>query len=123
MVDKTRSQLEMAAAVNRASRQESLKEIQDKSNDRLLGIISKKIQTCFIGNIARFEEFFGRIWGHGKKREDCTPNELKWREVWNNCRNQILNFGNSHIRAIQNEIPQYEMTWKGFNYTFKGENK
>lgn len=117
------TQLERASNVIHKEIEESGKKYKESSRQRLLNILEKKFQTSFIGDIARFERFFGRIWGHGKRKEDCTPNELKWLELWTACRSEILDNGNAQIRAIRVELPQYDITWNRYSYKFNSENK
>lgn len=95
---------------------------KQNSKERLQNITNKKLQTSFIGALDRFEKFFGRIWGFGKKKEECTPNELKWRQIWEECRNEVLNNGNAQIRALATELLQYEMKWMRHRYTITPEN-
>jgi hypothetical protein len=91
---------------------------QEASRRRLARILKKKITTSFIGALARFETFFGPdIWGHGKPEEDCTPEQLAWREVWEQCRTEVLNNGNNQLRAVENEIVQYCVNWNRYQTT------
>lgn len=94
------------------------------SKDQLSRVIRKKTNTIFIGAIAQFEKFFGRLWGHGKDDEDCTPAELEFRKVWMECRTEVLNGGNAQLRALLNEISQYEIVWNRhhLDLVVQGEN-
>lgn len=86
----------------------------ETSRQRLLKIVKKKATTSFIGAIARFEQFMGALWGHGKPPEECTADELAWREVWEECRNEILNNANNQQRAVENEFAQYTIRWNRY---------
>ena len=83
----------------------------ESSKHRLMKNIEKKFQTTMIGSLACFEEMFGELWGHGTPREDLTPEELYWREKWDNARTEVLNNGNNQLRATTEEISEYTLTW------------
>jgi hypothetical protein len=71
-------------------------------------IVASKSRTSFIGALARFEHYFGHLWGHGKSQKDCTENELAWRREWENCRTDILNHANHQLRSIEKELNNRE---------------
>lgn len=100
---------------------ERAKKYEESSSDRLLNITSKKIKTAFIGAIATMEDYFGELWGHGLTEDECTDDQLYWRKVKEECRNEILNKGNGQIRAIENEFKQYSVKWNRYNLTMKEE--
>lgn len=105
-------QMEQAAISNMKSEQERHKRFQESSLKRLKTIVEKKLRTTFIGDISRFEEYIGKsLWGHGQDEDDCTPEQLKWRQVWEKCRADILTNGNNQLRAIQSELVQYTIEW------------
>jgi hypothetical protein len=78
---------------------------QQVSQRKLLTSLRKKCQTIFIGDIARIEKYFGFLWGQGKK--ELTPEERKWRTYWEKCRTEILDNGNTQLRAVENEINEH----------------
>lgn len=80
---------------------------------RLESTLAKKIETSFIGALSKFESYFGVIWGHGKTLNDCTESQRQMRGVWNRCRTELLNNGNSQIRAIKSELGQHDVFWNG----------
>lgn len=81
---------------------------EDESRKRLGRIIDKKIMTSFIGAVAKFEEFFGHLWGHGLSLDqELSESENRNLELWNECRNEVLNNGNSQKRALQTELLLY----------------
>jgi hypothetical protein len=86
----------------------------EQSRKRLLRILEKKMTTCFIGAISKFETYFGVLWGHGKDEADLTAAELEWRDIWNVARTAVLNNGNNQLRAVQSELVQYTMTWNRY---------
>jgi hypothetical protein len=72
------------------------------SRERLCASCGKEDYHVFIGALARFEEFFGAAWGPRPARaEECTPDQLAWREVWERCRTEVLNNGNNQNRAVE----------------------
>jgi hypothetical protein len=89
---------------------------RDNSKKRLINNIEKKFKTTMIGSLASFEKYFGELWGHGG--EDLTAEELRFRELWEQARTEILNNGNSQLRIAQEEIAQYSMTWNRYHIDF-----
>jgi hypothetical protein len=79
-------------------------------------ILQKKFQTTFIGAISQIELEFGFLWGNNKNIEDCTPTEKEWFERWQRLRTRILDNGNNQLRAVENELEQYAMTFNGYQY-------
>lgn len=92
----------------------SLKKNNTKNSPRvdLLKLLRKR-RTTFIGNISILENKIGFLWGHGKKGE-LTEDEQKWKEIWTEIRNEILNNGNNELRALVKEIDEYDITWKRY---------
>lgn len=90
---------------------------EEQSKRRLLRIVEKKLNTAFIGAISKFETYFGHMWGHRKDESELTPEQRKFRDLWSNCRTDILTNGNNQIRAVQAELVQYTMVWDGFTVT------
>jgi hypothetical protein len=88
---------------------------KDKSKKRLSNIISTKIKTSFIGAISCCEEHFGFLWGHGKEDVELDENELAMKEIWENVRAQILDNGNTQLRASINEISNYTINWDRYH--------
>lgn len=74
---------------------------------RLLRSCERRLSTAFVGALSRFETWFGRLWGHGRHREDLSPEELVWREAWEACRNDVLNNGNNQVRALQADVLEF----------------
>lgn len=98
------------------------------SKRRLEGIVEKKSKTIMIGALARFEERFGVLWGHGKPEGELSEEEKAWRELWDVARTEVLNNGNNQIRAIKEEMGRYAVTYEGYHVklpvksvTFNGE--
>lgn len=109
-------QMWAAAQLNKTDREKSRERLKSASRERLLRIIETKIRTTMIGALAAVEESIGReLWGHGRPRCDCTPEQLRWRDVWENVvRPAILNNGNNQLRAMQAEVALYEIIWTGY---------
>lgn len=97
---------------------------QESSKKRLLNNIEKKFNTTMIGSLAVFEDCFGHLWGQDKRFNELTELEKEWREVWNEARSKVLDNGNSNLRAAQNEIAQYTLSWDRYitEMPFKGRN-
>jgi hypothetical protein len=87
---------------------------KDNSKRRLLNNLKKKFDTTIIGSLAAFEDRFGELWGHGFPVEELDEDQLYWREVWADTRSKILDNGNANLRAAQNEIAQYTLSWNRY---------
>jgi hypothetical protein len=69
-----------------------------------------KLKTAFIGAIDRFEESFGHLWGHGLDYGELSSEQKRWREVWEHCRDNVLDNGNDQLRSLLKEIEGYNIT-------------
>jgi len=96
---------------NKKRKEESYK---DNSKRRLLNNLKKKFDTTIIGSLAAFEDRFGELWGHGLPNEELDEDQLYWREIWADARSKILDNGNANLRAAQNEIAQYTLSWNRY---------
>ena len=65
-------------------------------------ILRKKIETTMIGALARFEDGFGDIWGIDN--DNPTQEQLRYRIIWENIRNEILDHGNNQLRKGISEL-------------------
>jgi hypothetical protein len=87
--------------------------------NKLIKDIEKKCTTIMIGSIARFEKMFGYLW------EDDTEQSDKYYDMWQHARQDILNFGNHHIReAIENLYKHFmnNKDNKEYSYEFRFKN-
>ena len=91
---------------------------KDNSKRRLLNILKKKFDTTIIGSLAAFEERFGDLWGHGLSMNDLDEDQRYWRDAWMETRSKVLDNGNSNLRAAQNEIAQYTLSWNRYVTNF-----
>lgn len=105
------------------------KEFAEQSRKRLQKIAATKIRTTFIGSLSEFEKSFGFLWG--LSGEGLTAEQSKllsvlddagfgiefFREAWDNARTAVLNNGNNQMRALDQEISQYSMTWNRYHMT------
>lgn len=82
-----------------------------ESKERFSANARKKMETCFIGIIDKFETNFGYLWAHGSKRPR-TDVEQQFKELWDKCRQEILDHANHQKRALQKEIDEYDFYWK-----------
>ena len=85
----------------------------DEQNVNLRDNIEKKMKTVMIYPISMFEQYFGTLWGLGKKYEDLTVNEKAFRDIWDDCRDEILDSGNRQIRNAKSEIKLYKVVKTG----------
>jgi len=65
-------------------------------------ILRKTIETTMIGALARFEDGFGDIWGIDS--DNPTQEQLRYRIIWENIRNEILDHGNNQLRKGISEL-------------------
>jgi hypothetical protein len=72
------------------------------------------MRTIMIGSISSIEKVFGYLWGYGNK--NLTDNQKKFLELWKSLRQEILDRGNSEIRAAEQEIANYDIKWKRYRY-------
>jgi len=84
--------------------------LQASSNERLLKIARKKIQTTMIGALSSIEKYFGFLWAHTEGR-DLTQEEEHAKELYEKMRSEILDRGNNQARNLEAELAQYEVKW------------
>ena len=101
------------------------KNYKDQSKKRLKNNITKKFNTTTIGALATFEEDFGFLWGHGIEYDRLSEDQKEWRKVWSRTRTDILDLGNSNLRAVQNELNYYTISWDRYvtKFHFQDEDK
>ncbi len=90
------------------ARQEHDEKYRANSRRRLLTNISKKFQTTMIGALAAFEKRFGHIW----------DNDPRWRDIWEETRTEVLDVGNKNLRAAEQEISEYNISWNRYQTEF-----
>lgn len=95
---------------------------KDNSKRRLLNTLKKKFDTTIIGSLAAFEEQFGELWGHGTPEEKLDEDQIYWRDAWMEARAKVLDNGNANLRAAQNEISQYTLSWNRYVTNFQLRN-
>ena len=93
------------------------------SKEKLRLNLEKKIRTTMIGLIDKIEKYFGEDWGHGLKEEECSDNQLDKYEIWQQCRQEMLDLGNKQIRASSSELDLYDVEFKGYQYHFNAREK
>tara|TARA_Y100000034_G_C6799357_1_gene358546 strand:- start:63 stop:449 length:387 start_codon:yes stop_codon:yes gene_type:complete len=93
-----------------------LKEERRKLHSRrqLSLMLTKKFKTTMIGALAAFEEGFGHFWGHNKPFDELNEEESKLNGIWEDTRTEILNNGNSQLRAALEEINHYDLNWNQY---------
>lgn len=100
--------------VREAAEAATREKVAAASKERFGKSLKKKFQTTMIGALARFEERFGYVWGHGKPDEELTPEEQEAREAWALVRTEILNNGNTQLRHILDELSRYRLSYEGY---------
>lgn len=116
------AQMRAVAAQRKGENVLKSQKYNESSKKALIKILETKLKTSFIAPLSHFEQSFGFLWGHGKKESELTTDELNYRAIWNAIRTNVLNNGNNQIRAIQNELAQYTVTWNRYQLNFKGTN-
>jgi len=120
MVDMERVSLLRQELLETAEAERVKKNNEDKykenSKKRLMSVIEKKFKTTMIGALARVEDGFGSLWGHGQR--DLTPEQQEFRKLWTEVRTDVLNNGNNQLRGALDEIANYTMSWDKFKTEF-----
>lgn len=117
-MDKQELSYEEMKAIRRITQEKNVERAQAYSKKQLIDNLSKKFRTSMIGGLAKFEENFGYLWGHGKQRAELTKAELEWREKWEITRTEILNNGNNQLRGALDELSQYTTSWDKYKVDF-----
>jgi len=105
---------ELDNRMHRVSNLRSERASREWTRKKLLKAVSKKARNIFIGSLVILEEHLGQLWGIGLPEEDCTQNQLAWREKWEQLRTDILNSGNAELRAIEKEMSEYDFLLRLF---------
>lgn len=91
----------------------------EQSRRRLDKIVSTKVRTAFIGALAAFEEEFGFLWGQDTPEDQLTEEQANMRELWIRARTNVLNNGNTQLRAVRNEIANQTIKWNRHHIDFQ----
>lgn len=89
-------------------RRKNDEQYRDNSKHRLVKNVCKKFQTTMIGALAAFEKRFGHIW-------DKDP---AWQRIWEETRTEVLDVGNKNLRAAEQEIGEYTISWDRYQTEF-----
>ncbi len=112
------------AELRKKQRQQSQGRIQHDSNQRLKKIIAKKLTTTFICALSEFETSFGyQLWGHGLPEEEITSTQKANKEKWEQVRTNILNKGNTQVRALTAEMDLHKVEFCGYQIQFGREQE
>jgi hypothetical protein len=88
----------------------------------LLHTVETRFKTIMIGSLARIEDYFGYLWGHGK--DELTDRQKEFKNLWDELRNEILNHGNFHIRKGLDEVEDVlEANNNRYEYKFYVEDQ
>lgn len=109
--------------VKATARQANEQRYLESSKEKLKKLIVKAHKTTMIGALAKFEDYFGHLWGHDSNRR-LTEEQKKFREIWSLVRTEILNNGNNQLRdVVDEELPQYNVRYEGYKKTFNFNNR
>lgn len=72
-----------------------------------------------IGFLAEMEKCMGENWGHGQIDGECTDEQLDKKAIWKMCRNNVLDYGNKQIRAIEQELEDYIVELRKKQFLFR----
>lgn len=112
------------ANLRKRQREQSCGRIQSDSKERFKKIVIRKLKTSFIGAISEFEIAFGQeLWGHGLSSESLTDVQRANKDKWEQVRTNILNKGNTQIRALVAEMDLHTVEFRGYRIIFGGEKK
>lgn len=85
-------------------------------------LLTKRFQTTMIGALFEFEKYFGHLWGQNKyEDEPLTQSEEKYRQIWDDVRNRILNNGNSQLRKCLSDMKPNQVQYH-YKFYKKGPN-
>ncbi len=92
--------------------------MNNQNKKGIINQVNRRFQTCIIGSLARFEDTFGYLWGHGSNKE-LTDKQQEFADMWEFVRTSILNHGNNQMRqAIDEIIDHIEQENNLFRYNF-----
>jgi len=86
-------------------------------------ILTKRFQTTMIGSLFEFEQSFGYLWGLDKDDSELTEQQRKFRELWEDTRNEILNNGNNQLRKCLSDLEKTQTNNIKYSYNFKKGNR
>lgn len=85
-------------------------------------LIVKRLQTTMIGALYEFEENFGYLWGLDKEPNELNESQIKFRNLWEDTRNRVLNNGNNQIRKCIADLRKVNKQYFKYNYYFKNNS-
>lgn len=97
--------------------------MQIDGKKRLRNVSESCFKTTMIGSLEIFEKAFGYLWGHGKPEANLDDDEMYFRELWNRCRNQLLDHGHLNSRIVQDELSRYTITENRYITNFSIKEK
>lgn len=95
----------------------------EHSKENLKRHLTIKFRTTMIGSLARFEEMFGHLWGHGLYEDELTEDQLRYRQTWELVRTEVLNNGNNQLRAALSEVDMHTIKYNKMEYKFIVQKK
>lgn len=89
-------------------KQKNEEQYRFNSRKRLLANVSKKFRTTMIGALAAFEKRFSQLW----------EQDEELRMLWEEARTEVLDIGNKSLRAAEQEISEYTISWNRYKAEF-----
>ncbi len=111
-VDDVFRQMARASELRKQAEVRNAQQYREISSERLQRSLEKKCRTTFIGAISSMEKEFGPLWGHGTPVTELTEEQAFYRERWERLRKEILDKGNAELRAVRNEVADYDVEWR-----------
>lgn len=116
--DKIREQMQAVALRRQREEPARLERADEESLKRLKKVIETRMMTAFIGGLDQFEKRFGHIWGRGMTQSGLSREERAFRELWQECRNVILDNGHAQVRSAMAELDLHRVSFRGFRRRF-----
>ena len=69
--------------------------------EEIIHSLEKRFQTIIIGSLSRIEESFGFLWDND---QEDRGRESRYREIWKNLREDILDHGNYQLRLAIRDL-------------------
>jgi hypothetical protein len=100
-------------AISDKNKQRNEDRYREVSKKKLMDSVATKMRTIMIGALAKMEAEMGYLWGDNHDKP-LSKFEQDMQVRWQNIRNHILDLGNNNIRAVEQELAQYNMTWERY---------
>lgn len=95
----------------------------EASKVHLKEIIQRKFTTTIIGSLDSVEKVFGYLWAKGISPDELTEKEEKFRQLWLELRQEILDKGHNQSRACLHEVDNYKVHLQKKQFYFPIEER